>query len=81
VLSLMAGPVGVQAAPVPAAFLLSGFLTGYTRDPFVGDPGPAVFSTNLVGRGTAALSMSSGTLDTGTMVRDFVRLIYTFEAA
>ncbi|MEO8621786.1 MAG: hypothetical protein ABI625_12025 [bacterium] len=41
------------------AFKMSGSLQGYLNNPFVGPPGPAVFDSNVSGRGKAVIIMTS----------------------
>jgi hypothetical protein len=41
------------------AFKMSGNLQGYLNNPFVGNPGPAVFDSNVSGKGKAVIIMTS----------------------
>ena len=43
---------------VRGPFTLDGALRGFTGNPFVGDPGPAVFDYQLSGQGTAAVRLA-----------------------
>lgn len=59
-------------------FTLSGSLKGFINNPFVGDPGPAVFDTLVSGAGTATLQLSSFVTGGGQQLHEFASLVYTF---
>jgi len=68
------------AAPVTktAKFTMSGNLQGFFNNPFIGDPGPAVFDVTISGKGTATVRFSATTgMPAGRWVRS---LFHQFEA-
>jgi hypothetical protein len=59
-------------------FTLSGNLQGFHNNPFIGDPGPAVFDVTLSGKGTATVRFSATTgMPAGRWVRS---LFHRFDA-
>lgn len=63
-----------------ADFTMTGNMSAYFQDPFIGDPGPAVFSTLLTGRGIATLEMSSiFSPSLGGRIYTLKSLTYTFK--
>jgi hypothetical protein len=67
---------------ITAPFTFNGFMNGYLQNPFIGDPGPAIFSTMLSGQGIATLQLSSF-FDSGLGQRlySFHSLTYDFQPA
>ena len=67
------------ASSVKASFQLEGELKGFLKDPAAGDPGQAVFSRPVAGKGTATLQLAS-TVTNGQGPRyTFRNLTYTFQ--
>ena len=62
---------------VVGAFKMSGNLQGFLNNPFVGDPGPAVFDSPVSGKGKAVVEMSTS-MPLGAQVFTLVRLTYHF---
>lgn len=61
-------------------FTLSGNLNGFVGNPFIGDPGPAVFTSSLSGHGFATLELTSIATRQGRFYW-FRNLTYTFRPA
>lgn len=62
-------------------FTLTGNLNAYQNDPFVGPPGPAVFSVGLTGQGTASFKLLSYFLAGHEQTYAIQSMTYNFEPA
>ena len=67
-----APPVFVIVAP----FDMKGALQGYTNNPFIGPPGPALFDHKVHGSGKAVLELTAST--GGTPTYSFTTITYNF---
>ena len=82
-LQFTADPVVIPAdSAVPlqlkTKFTLSGTLSAFHNNPFVGPPGPAVFEATLDGHGSTVVRCSASHPSGATMVRDLTSLFFGF---
>lgn len=69
---------GLITITVP--FTFSGNLNGYLNNPFVGDPGPAIFSLSLSGQGLAVFQVFSSLNPLNEQHYSFRSLTFNFQA-
>lgn len=70
-------PTSSNRLVVVAPFTMTGDLKGFKKNPFVGNPGPAVFNYTVKGVGRAVVEMSALVLN-GVQVFELVRVTYHF---
>ncbi|HVF44409.1 MAG TPA: PEP-CTERM sorting domain-containing protein [Pyrinomonadaceae bacterium] len=73
------GSTGLITLNLP--FTLTGNLIAYNNDPFVGNPGPAVFSVGLTGQGTAVFQLLSSFLPGIGQTYTIQSMTYNFQPA
>jgi hypothetical protein len=61
---------------VPAT--VTGRLTGFDRNPFVGDPGPPLFTTSVNLQGTVTLTLKLGFFSLGSARYSVKNIVYNF---
>ena len=69
----------LATASVMGKFTFSGNLKGYTQNPFVGNPGPAVFDYQLSGHGTATVELKGFSAGPPGYLYQFTTITYKFE--
>ena len=72
-------PASGTSFTITVPFEFNGTMTGYLNNPFIGDPGSPVFSTQLTGRGVATLQFNRVVTPDGVRYFSSTTITYQFQ--